>query len=75
MYDVTERKTFENTRAWLTEIKEYAPPEAVVMLLGNKCDVTKERVVRREEGERLAGLVIIMIAVQVFFDSREKYYN
>ena len=55
MYDVTERKTFENTRAWLTEIKEYAPPEAVVMLLGNKCDVTKERVVRREEGERLAG--------------------
>ena len=55
LYDVTERKTFENTRAWLTEIKEYAPPEAVVMLLGNKCDVTKERVVKREEGERLAG--------------------
>ena len=49
------RKSFQNTRAWLSEIKEYAPQEAVVMLLGNKCDISKERQVRREDGEKLAA--------------------
>ena len=55
LYDVGSRKSFENTRAWLSEIKEYAPQEAVVMLLGNKCDISKERQVKREEGEKLAA--------------------
>jgi small GTP-binding protein len=55
LYDVGSRKSFENTRAWLSEIKEYAPQEAVVMLLGNKCDISKERQVRREDGEKLAA--------------------
>lgn len=56
LYDVGSRRSFENTRAWLSEIKEYAPQEAVVMLLGNKCDVAKERQVKREEGEKLAAV-------------------
>jgi len=55
LYDVGRRKTFENTRAWLSEIKEYAPQGAVVILLGNKCDLTKERQVKREDGEKLAA--------------------
>ncbi|XP_057311306.1 ras-related protein Rab-26-like isoform X2 [Hydractinia symbiolongicarpus] len=55
LYDVGSRKTYDNTRAWLSEIKEYAPHDAVVMLLGNKCDLTKERQVKREEGEKLAS--------------------
>ena len=55
LYDVGSRKSFENTRAWLSEIKEYAPHEAVVMLLGNKCDISKERQVKREDGEKLAA--------------------
>ncbi|CAB1338011.1 unnamed protein product, partial [Coregonus sp. 'balchen'] len=40
--------------AWLTEIHEYAQQDVVLMLLGNKADVTHERVVKREEGEKLA---------------------
>ncbi|KAM8824625.1 ras-related protein Rab-26-like [Synchiropus picturatus] len=54
LYDVTSRSSFENIRAWLTEIYEYAQQDVVLMLLGNKADVTHERVVKREEGERLA---------------------
>ncbi|XP_066914270.1 ras-related protein Rab-26-like isoform X2 [Clytia hemisphaerica] len=54
LYDVGSRKSFENTRAWLSEIREYAPNDAVIMLLGNKCDLAKERQVKREEGEKLA---------------------
>lgn len=41
-------------QAWLAEINEYAQDDVVIMLLGNKSDVTNERVVRVEEGDRLA---------------------
>uniref|UniRef100_A0A3P9QD47 small monomeric GTPase n=1 Tax=Poecilia reticulata TaxID=8081 RepID=A0A3P9QD47_POERE len=49
LYDVTNRASFDNIRAWLTEIHEYAQQDVVVMLLGNKV-----RMVKREEGEKLA---------------------
>ena len=41
-------------QAWLAEINEYAQEDVVIMLLGNKCDMSAERVVRTEDGERLA---------------------
>uniref|UniRef100_A0A667YJZ7 small monomeric GTPase n=1 Tax=Myripristis murdjan TaxID=586833 RepID=A0A667YJZ7_9TELE len=40
--------------AWLTEIHEYAQKNVVIMLLGNKSDMAAERVVKTEEGEKLA---------------------
>uniref|UniRef100_A0A3P8WVX0 small monomeric GTPase n=1 Tax=Cynoglossus semilaevis TaxID=244447 RepID=A0A3P8WVX0_CYNSE len=36
LYDVTNKASFDNIRAWLTEIHEYAQQNVVVMLLGNK---------------------------------------
>uniref|UniRef100_A0A8D2LKC3 small monomeric GTPase n=2 Tax=Varanus komodoensis TaxID=61221 RepID=A0A8D2LKC3_VARKO len=54
LYDVTNRASFDNIQAWLTEIHEYAKQDVVLMLLGNKVDSTQERVVRREDGEKLA---------------------
>ncbi|CAL1588303.1 unnamed protein product [Knipowitschia caucasica] len=54
LYDVTNRASFDNIQAWLSEIHEYAQEDAVLMLLGNKADSTHERVVKREDGERLA---------------------
>ncbi|XP_076053746.1 uncharacterized protein LOC143032716 isoform X2 [Oratosquilla oratoria] len=53
LYDVTSKASFDNTRAWLGEIHEYAQDDVVIMLIGNKCDVS-ERSIRREDGERLA---------------------
>ncbi|MGH0149730.1 UNVERIFIED_CONTAM: hypothetical protein FKN15_015845 [Acipenser sinensis] len=53
-YDVTNKTSFDNIQAWLTEIYEYAQQDVVLMLLGNKADATHERVVKREEGEKLA---------------------
>ncbi|XP_061823251.1 ras-related protein Rab-26 isoform X3 [Nerophis lumbriciformis] len=54
LYDVTNKASFDNIRAWLTEIHEYAQQDVVIMLLGNKADFTHDRVVKREEGEKLA---------------------
>ncbi|XP_073070780.1 ras-related protein Rab-26 isoform X12 [Manis javanica] len=41
-------------QAWLAEIQEYAQHDVVLMLLGNKVDSAQERVVKREDGEKLA---------------------
>ena len=41
-------------QAWLGEIYEYAQDDVVIMLLGNKSDMNNEKVIRREDGERLA---------------------
>ncbi|KAG5898155.1 hypothetical protein JTB14_034011 [Gonioctena quinquepunctata] len=54
LYDVMNKTSFDNIRAWLGEIREYAQDDVVIMLLGNKADCGTERAVRREEGERLA---------------------
>ncbi|XP_070185262.1 ras-related protein Rab-37-like isoform X2 [Littorina saxatilis] len=54
LYDVTNKASFDNIRAWLAEINEYAQEDVVIMLLGNKCDSAAERVIRKEDGERLA---------------------
>ncbi|KAK2571728.1 Ras-related protein Rab-26 [Acropora cervicornis] len=54
LYDVTNEASFENIRAWLSEIYEYASSDVIIMLLGNKADLTKERKISREQGEQLA---------------------
>ncbi|XP_050697527.1 EF-hand calcium-binding domain-containing protein 4B-like [Eriocheir sinensis] len=54
LYDVMNKNSYDNTRAWLAEVHEYAQDDVVIMLIGNKCDVNGDRVVRREDGERLA---------------------
>ncbi|XP_005412298.1 PREDICTED: ras-related protein Rab-37 isoform X3 [Chinchilla lanigera] len=54
LYDITNKSSFDNIRAWLTEIHEYAQRDVVIVLLGNKADVSSERVIRSEDGETLA---------------------
>ncbi|XP_078081381.1 ras-related protein Rab-37 isoform X2 [Mustelus asterias] len=54
LYDITNKSSFDNIRAWLTEVHEYAQQDVVIMLLGNKADITSERAIKREEGEKLA---------------------
>ncbi|XP_039198806.1 ras-related protein Rab-37 isoform X5 [Crotalus tigris] len=54
LYDITNKVSFDSIRAWLTEIHEYAQKDVVIMLLGNKADMSGERVIRTEDGESLA---------------------
>ncbi|XP_067164552.1 ras-related protein Rab-37 isoform X6 [Apteryx mantelli] len=54
LYDITSKISFDNIRAWLSEIHEYAQKDVVIMLLGNKADMSGERAVRTEDGASLA---------------------
>ena len=46
--------TLNKFQAWLTEINEYAQEDVVIMLLGNKADMAGERLIKTEDGEKLA---------------------
>uniref|UniRef100_A0A914BZ26 Uncharacterized protein n=1 Tax=Acrobeloides nanus TaxID=290746 RepID=A0A914BZ26_9BILA len=55
VYDLTNEKSFENLENyWLKEIKEHAPQNAVILLVGNKADMESERKVGFDRAERLA---------------------
>ncbi|KAL0210322.1 hypothetical protein RCL1_004758 [Eukaryota sp. TZLM3-RCL] len=49
VYDITKRPSFENVSQWLEELKSHADHNIVVMLIGNKCDLTFARAVTAEE--------------------------
>lgn len=55
VYDVTNRSSFESFRYWISQIRKHANEFTNLILVGNKCDMTKERVVPTEEGQKLAN--------------------
>ena len=54
VYDVTNRKSFEAIDAWIAQIHLHAGESVNKVLVGNKSDCDKGRVVHLEEGEDLA---------------------
>lgn len=54
VYDVTNQESFSNVKGWLREIDEYAPDGVNKLLVGNKCDLASEKVVRYDEARKLA---------------------
>ncbi|OQV11854.1 putative Ras-related protein Rab-5B [Hypsibius exemplaris] len=54
VYDVTNRGSFGKASFWLNKIKEEVLGPLVLILVGNKIDLTTSRRVTTEEGEALA---------------------
>ena len=51
VYDISDKKSFENIGKWMDDIIEETGYKLPIVLVGNKSDLTKERVVTKEEGE------------------------
>jgi len=47
-YDVTDLESFNNVKQWLNEIDRYASENVNKLLVGNKCDLTSQKVVSTE---------------------------
>ena len=45
MYDVTDKESFEAVKGWLNEIDRYANENVNKLLVGNKSDLTSQKVV------------------------------
>ena len=45
VYDCTDQESFGNVKQWLQEIDRYAAENVNKLLVGNKCDLTSNKVV------------------------------
>jgi small GTP-binding protein len=54
VFDIAERKTFDEVNMWLNDVHSLCDPTAVVILIGNKTDLAQERVVTLAEAEQFA---------------------
>lgn len=54
MYDISVRKTFKAVKEWIRDIRMHCPPEIVIILVGNKSDLGKNRQVYTMEAEKYA---------------------
>ncbi|KAK4745236.1 hypothetical protein SAY87_011548 [Trapa incisa] len=54
VYDVTDQESFNNVKQWLSEIDRYASDNVNKLLVGNKCDLTAQKVVSYETAKAFA---------------------
>ncbi|KAH0785871.1 small GTP-binding protein [Histomonas meleagridis] len=56
VFDLTDRKSFEDLTDWLKDIHSLCDPNAVVTLIGNKSDLVDQRTITPSEAEGFAQL-------------------
>jgi small GTP-binding protein len=58
VFDLSRKQTFEHVTDWLNDLRQIAEPDIVVILVGNKADLTQEaenkREVTKEEAQEWA---------------------
>jgi Ras-related protein Rab-14 len=54
VYDVSKRSTFTRIGGWLQDVRSNTNPHTVMILVGNKSDLTEEREVSYEEASKFA---------------------
>jgi len=54
MFDVTNRKSFNDIKVWHEEAKTYGNSQMYFVLVGNKCEMEDEREVSEEEGRNFS---------------------
>lgn len=54
VYDVTSQRSFDHAENWLTELRQFADNNVVILLVGNKTDLVDKREVRKEDAAQYA---------------------
>lgn len=54
VYDITNKKTFENTRKWVDDVRGERGNDVIIVLVGNKTDLNDKREVTTQQGEEEA---------------------
>ncbi|KAJ5078338.1 ras-related protein rab-5c [Anaeramoeba ignava] len=54
IFDITERSSFDSALEWIEELFRQGPPNSILMLAGNKSDLTEERQISFEEAEQFS---------------------
>jgi small GTP-binding protein len=54
VFDIANRMTFDSLPRWLRDARTEADPHCTIILVGNKTDLARSRVVSTEEGQEFA---------------------
>ncbi|KAL7752233.1 GTPase Ryh1 [Sorochytrium milnesiophthora] len=54
VYDITNRNSFQNTAKWIDDVRAERGADVIIVLVGNKTDLSDKRQVTTEEGEKKA---------------------
>ena len=54
VYDITRKSTYDDVALWLENIRKHCHQDMHAVLVGNKCDLKKEREVSYADGEKLS---------------------
>jgi small GTP-binding protein len=54
VYDITDLNSFAKVEEWIRDVRNLAPPDCLLVLVGNKLDLKSQRVVRTDQGQDLA---------------------
>ena len=67
VYDVTDQESFDNVKQWLNEIDRYASENVNKVLVGNKSDLTANKVVSYETAKvKLISLAKLLSSITIF---------
>jgi Ras-related protein Rab-5C len=47
VYDITQKDSFEGAKSWIEELRRKSPDNCIIAVLGNKCDLEKNRKVNK----------------------------
>ncbi|CAC5391121.1 RAB6A [Mytilus coruscus] len=60
VYDITNANSFQQTSKWIDDVRTERGSDVIIMLVGNKTDLSDKRQVTSEEGERKAKELNVM---------------
>lgn len=54
VYDITDRKSFDDLSLWLNDVHSLCDPNASIIMIGNKLDMSSQRAVSTSEAQSFA---------------------
>lgn len=78
VYDVCDEKSFNNIRSWYANVQQHASENVVLILVGNKSDMTDKRVISTEQGKQLAdelGIPFIEASAKTRDNVEETFFS
>ena len=54
VYAVNQKESFDSIEMWLRELRTHSNPDAKVFLIANKIDLTEQRKIKTEDGQKYA---------------------
>ncbi|XP_037535763.1 ras-related protein Rab-22A-like [Nematolebias whitei] len=57
VYDITKEESFQTLKNWVKELRQHGPPEIVVAIAGNKCDLSDAREVPEKDAKDYADSI------------------